>query len=108
MYSFVNIEEVSSYQDVSKVIDCSKFCSLTKLRYYVLQRMYVLRFIQRLKDRTDDMETMKELTSLEIRQAEKYWIKSIQSNIYLPRRNAHNTCKRNHFSYSETIGSVHR
>ena len=78
-YSFVNTEESSNHENVSQVIDCSKFSSLKKLFRVTA---FVLKFIRRLRFEEDNIATMKELNAPEIRYAETCWIRSIRAQTY--------------------------
>ena len=66
-------------QDMSQVIDCTRFSSLKKL---VRVTAYVLRFIRRLRSEEDNSATTKELNTTEIRQAKTCWIRSVQAQTY--------------------------
>jgi hypothetical protein len=80
-FSFVNTEDMSTDKDVSQVIDCSRFSSLTKL---IRVTAYVLRFTRCLRSKEHDLPMMKELKASEIREAKTCWIRSVQAQSYEP------------------------
>lgn len=79
-HSLLNLQEHSPLVDFSPVIN-EKYSSLTRL---LRISAYVLRFIRNLKAELSDNTNpaIKELSATEIKQAEWYWIKTVQASSF--------------------------
>ena len=80
-HSLVNCQEHTRMVDFTAIIDTKKYSSLTQL---LRISSYVLRFIGNLKAKLsgNTNQVVQELSATEIKQAEWYWIKTIQANSF--------------------------
>ena len=80
-HSLVNCQEHTRMVDFTAIIDTKKYSSLTQL---LRISAYVLRFIGNLKAKLSGNanEVVQELSSTKVKQAEWYWIKTIQANSF--------------------------
>lgn len=78
-HALVNTQERSTLVNFPAIIDPKNYSSLTKL---LRISAYVLRFINKLKSNLSRSASkpVKELSTSEINEAEKYWIKSVQAS----------------------------
>ena len=77
----VNCQEHTRMVDFTAIIDTKKFSSLTQL---LRISAYVLRFIRNLRAKLSGNanQVVQELSATEVKQAEWYWIKTIQANSF--------------------------
>ena len=80
-HSLVNRQEHTRMVDFTAIIDTKKYSSLTQL---LRISAYVLRFIGNLKAKLSGNanQVVQELSATEVKQAEWYWIKTIQANSF--------------------------
>lgn len=80
-HSLVNCQEHTRMVDFTAIIDTKKYSSLTQL---LRISAYVLRFIRNLgaKLSGNANQVVQELSATEVKQAEWYWIKTIQANSF--------------------------
>ena len=80
-HSLVNCQEHTRMVDFTAIIDTKKYSSLTQL---LRISAYVLRFIRNLRAKLSGNanQVVQELSATEVKQAEWYWIKTIQANSF--------------------------
>ena len=80
-HSLVNCQEHNPMVDFIAVIDAKKYSSLTRL---LCISAYVLRFIGNLKEKlsANSNRAVQELSITDVKQAELYWIKTIQASSF--------------------------
>ena len=80
-HSLVNCQEHTRMVDFTAIIDTKKYSSLTQL---LRISAYVLRFIRNLRAKLSGNanQVVQELSATEVKQAEWYWIKTIQGNSF--------------------------
>ena len=80
-HSLVNCQEHTRMVNFTAIIDTKKYSSLTQL---LRISAYVLRFIRNLRAKLSGNanQVVQELSATEVKQAEWYWIKTIQANSF--------------------------
>ena len=80
-HSLVNCQEHTPLVDFTAIIDTKKYSSLTQL---LRISAYVLRFIGNLKAKLsgNTNQVVQALSANEVKQAEWYWIKTVQGNSF--------------------------
>ena len=80
-HSLVNCQEHTHMVDFTAIIDTKKYSSLTQL---LRISAYVLSFIRNLRAKLSGNanQVVQELSATEVKQAEWYWIKTIQANSF--------------------------